>query len=137
MKTTFYTLMVIAALVSCTTYTASNSATLSQTAATANDTIRIANDSLAYEIIVIEQGFNAWLAQQPPRGYFTQSTMEISNAMKVNIYNLRVNDPLRYGLGLYELRIDYDRNIDYGYEVNYMLYNYFIFFEQRYKQRLL
>lgn len=137
MKTTFYTLIVLAALVSCTSYNYSKKNKVSQIAATANDTIRIANDSLEYEIIIIEQGFNAWLAQQPPRGYFTQSAMEITNAMKVNIYNMRVNDPLRYGLGLYELRIDYDRDIDYGYEVNYMLYNYFIFFEQRYKQRLL
>ena len=137
MKTTFYTLIVLAVLVSCTTYNASKKNKVSQIDATAKDTIRIANDSLEYEIIIIEQGFNAWLAQQPPRGYFTQSAMEISNTIKVTNYNLRVNDPLRYGSNLYELRIDYDRSIDYGYEVNYMLYNYFIFFEQRFKQRLL
>lgn len=35
---------------------------------TQNDTIRIANDSLEYEIIIIEPGFQAWLVTQRPRG---------------------------------------------------------------------
>ena len=100
------------------------------------DTIRIANDSLEYEIIIIELGFNSWLATQPPRGYYTKSSMDISNDFKVTEYNLRANDPLRYGAQLYPFRIDYDRDVDYGYEVTYLLYNYFKFFEQRYNQRL-
>ncbi|BAO56505.1 DUF6146 family protein [Nonlabens marinus] len=102
----------------------------------AKDTIRIANDSLEYEIIIIEIGFNSWLATQPPRGYYTQSSMDISNDFKVTEYNLRANDPLRYGANLYPFRIDYDRNVDYGYEVTYLLFNYFKFFEERYNQRL-
>ncbi|MGO2102488.1 MAG: DUF6146 family protein, partial [Psychroflexus halocasei] len=32
--------------------------------------------------------------------------------------------------------IDYQPHIDYGYEVNYMLYHYFLFFEQKYNQKL-
>lgn len=102
----------------------------------AGDTIRIANDSLEYEIIIIEPGFNSWLATQPPRGFYTQSTMEISNNFKVTNYNLRVQNPIYYNANLYPFRIDYERNINYGYEVNYMLYNYFLFFEQRYRQSL-
>ena len=35
------------------------------------DTIRIANDSLQYEIIIIEPGFNAWLTTQKPRNYYS------------------------------------------------------------------
>jgi hypothetical protein len=31
------------------------------------DTVRIANDSLEYEIIIIEPGFQSWLVTQPPR----------------------------------------------------------------------
>ncbi len=38
---------------------------------------------------------------------------------------------------LYELQIDYQSNIDYGYDVNYKLYNYFVYFQNRYKQNLL
>ena len=101
-----------------------------------NDTIRIANDSLEYEIIIIEPGFYGWLATQPPRGYYAQSAMEIRNYFNVTEYNLRVLNPLRFDPNLYPFRIDYDQNTDYGYEVNYLLYNYFLFFEKRYNQRL-
>jgi hypothetical protein len=107
-----------------------------EVAMVANDTVRIANDSLEYELIIIEPGFFSWLATQPPRGYRSQSGMDISNDFKVTEYNLRANNPMRYGADLYPFRIDYDRNVDYGYEVTYLLFNYFMFFEQRYNQRL-
>ena len=44
----------------------------SQTAkgtAAVNDTVRIANDSLDYEIIIIEPGFYNWLVTQFPEDY--------------------------------------------------------------------
>ena len=41
-----------------------------------NDTIRIANDSLDYEIIIFEQGFNSWLATQQPRGFYNQNYLD-------------------------------------------------------------
>jgi len=44
--------------------------------------------------------------------------------------------PQRFDPNLYELQIDYQQGIDYGYEVNYKLYNYFIYFQLTYKQRL-
>lgn len=137
MKTTFYILLVLCSLVGCSSYNNAASDSSGTAKSTVNDTVRIVNDSLSYEIIIIEPGFNAWLVSQPPRGFYTQSVMEITNHLKVTNYNLRVLDPIRYNQNLYLFRIDYDRNIDYGYEVNYMLYNYFLFFEQRYKQRLI
>jgi hypothetical protein len=135
MKNLLYSILIIAAIVGCSSVqTSTNGKT--NPSGVQNDTIRIANDSLQYEIIVIEPGFYGWLARQPPQGYFTQSSMEISNNFKVMEYNLRTNSPKRYGVNLYTFSIEYDRNIDYGYEVNYMLYNYFLFFEQKYNQRL-
>ncbi|PRP66686.1 hypothetical protein [Nonlabens agnitus] len=101
-----------------------------------SDTIRIANDSLEYEVIIIEPGFNSWLATQPPRGYRSQSSMDIINDFKIPLYNLRVNQPLQYDPNLYPFRIDYDTSVDYGYEVTYLLFNYFKFFEERFNQRL-
>lgn len=136
MKTTFYIILVLAALIGCSSYEGTGTGSSIASKATINDTLRIANDSLAYEIIIIEPGFNGWLATQPPRGYYAQSTMEISNHFKVTNYNLRVNNSLQYDPSLYLLQIDYKRNIDYGYEVNYLLFNYFLFFEQRYNQSL-
>ena len=101
-----------------------------------NDTIRIANDSLQYEIIIIEPGFEAWLTTQKPRNYYSLLYLENRNIRFVTEWNNRVAQPYRYDPILYEMRIDYFMHIHYGYEVNYLLYHYFLFFQSRYKQRL-
>lgn len=103
----------------------------------ANDTLHIENKELEYEVIIIEPGFNGWLASQAqPRGFYSQSFMENKNILYVNEWNARVMEPQKYNPRLYELRIDYSAQINYGYEVNYLLYNYFIFFQNTYKQPL-
>ena len=101
------------------------------------DTIVIKNDSLNYEIRILEVGFYSWLQTQRPRGYYNQAYLENRNSFYVTRYNIRVNNPIRYGPNLYPRRINYDSSIDYGYEVNYLLFNYFKFFEQKYNQNLL
>ncbi len=102
-----------------------------------NDTIRIANDSLEYEVIIIDPGFSSWLAGRSfPRGYHSQSYLENKNIFYVTEWNNRVMQPQRYNPNLYEMSINYDRNIDYGYEVNYLIYNYMIYFQNTYNQRL-
>ena len=102
-----------------------------------SDTVRIANDSLQYELIITDPGFNAYLnSVARPRSYYNQKTLEIKNVFFVSEYNRRVLDPFRYNPNLYEMRIDFQSNIDYGYEVNYLLYNYFLFFQSAYKQKL-
>ncbi|WP_367379280.1 hypothetical protein [Nonlabens sp. MIC269] len=63
--------------------------------------------------------------------------MEITNQFKVREYNLRVLNPTRFDPNLYVWRIDYESKIDYGYEVNWLLYNYFLFFEKKYNQKLM
>ncbi|KAA5821964.1 hypothetical protein FPF71_15780 [Algibacter amylolyticus] len=103
----------------------------------ANDTVKIANDEIEYEIIIIEPGFNFWLASRArQRGYYSQTYLENRNYQYVIEWNQRVTQPQRFDSSLYELQIDYQPGIDYGYEVNYMLYNYFIYFQLTYKQRL-
>ena len=101
-----------------------------------NNTIRIANDSLEYEIIIVEPGFNSWLLGQPSRGHYGQSYLETKNRMFVSDYNNRVLMPARFSRSLYTEQIDYDPSVDYGYEVNYMLYNYFVYFQEKYDQHL-
>ncbi|WP_300439832.1 DUF6146 family protein [Christiangramia sp.] len=101
-----------------------------------NDTVRIANDSLEYEIIIIEPGFNLFLNSiARPRGYYSQPYLENKNQFLVTEYNQRVNQPFAYNPDLYINQINYDPSIDYGYEVNYLLYNYFVFFSRHYNQR--
>ena len=101
------------------------------------DTIKIASDVTEYEIIIIEPGFNFWLQSiAKPEGYYSQSYLENRNNLYVIEWNQRVMQPFRYEPSLYELQIDYSPKIDYGYEVNYKLYNYFIYFQRKYNQRL-
>lgn len=102
-----------------------------------NDTVSISSDETEYEVIIIEPGFNGWLnSTARPRGYYNQHWLESRNALLVQSWNQRNLQPQVYDPNLYQLRIDYDTNTDYGYEVNYLLYNYFVFFQLRYKQKL-
>lgn len=106
-------------------------------AQTKGDTITISDDATEYEIIIIEPGFDFWLQSvAKPEGYYSQSYLENRNHIYVMEWNSRVTQPFTYNPNLYELRIDYDPGIDYGYEVNYKLYNYFIYFQRKYNQRL-
>lgn len=102
-----------------------------------NDTLRIANDSLEYEIIIIEPGFYNWLVTQFPEEYYSMSFLKNRNIFFVTEYNRRVIDPITYDPDLYPLQIDYDQHVDYGKEVNYLLYNYFVYFQRTYNQKLL
>ena len=104
---------------------------------TQNDTIRIANEELQYEVIIIDPGFNSWLVSMAhPRWYHSQSYLENKNRIYVSEWNRRVLQPQQFSPNLYEMTIDYQPNIDYGYEVNYSIYNYMIYFQNTYKQKL-
>lgn len=128
--------------IACLFITACNS---SQSVASSNheedvpeeDIVRLSSDELEYEIIIIEPGFNAWLSNMAqPEGYYSQSYMETRNNVLVQEWNNRVLQPGRYNPNMYQLQIDYRPGIDYGYELNYKLYNYFIYFQLTYDQRL-
>lgn len=105
-------------------------------AKTQADTVVIANEELEYRIIIIEPGFSYFLASEAqPEGYYSQSYLENKNRFLVSDYNQRVHEPFRYDPDIYVQEINYDPNIDYGYEVNYKLYNYFVFLTRKYNQR--
>lgn len=101
------------------------------------DTINIANEETEYQIIIIEPGFNVWLKSiARPKGYYSQSFMESRNLLMVMEWNRRVLQSNRFDPNLYELQVDYQQGVDYGYEVNFKLYNYFIYFQRKYRQKL-
>ena len=102
----------------------------------ASDTIRIANDELEYEVIIIDPGFNYWLnSQAKPRNFYTQSYLEGRNRIYVTEWNNRVLQPNRYNPNMYEMSINYSPSTNYGYEVNYLLYNYLVYFQIKNKQQ--
>lgn len=139
MKTFIYIVLVCSFIISCGTSKKTYPQNKNERTKTLakNDTVTISNDELEYEIIIIEPGFNIWLqTQAQPKGFYSKPFMESRNHQYVIEWNQRVMQPSRYPPNLYELQIDYQPNIDYGYEVNYKLYNYFIYFQLTYNQRL-
>lgn len=102
-----------------------------------NDTIKIANEELEYEIIILEIGFDSWLITQRPITFYSKEVLEFKNMSNVIEWNIRVTNPNRYRTMLYDQMIYYDQFVDYGMEVNYLLYMYFKFFQEKYNQRLV
>lgn len=138
MKTILYILVVFSLIIGCNTTKPTASKSNEELAnAKVSDTVKIANDSLEYQIIIIEPGFNYWLLSTArPEGYYSQQFLESRNIIFVSEWNTRVLQPQRFNPNLYEMQIDYQQGIDYGYEVNYKLYNYFIYFQLTYNQKL-
>lgn len=122
---------------SCKTSTPSNQASNKEiNPQTTQDTIRISNDELEYEVIIIEAGFNSWMLRRArPKEFYTQSFLEARNIQYVTEWNRRAVSS-GYNRQLYEMQINYYPGIDYGFDVNYTLYHYFVFFEDKYNQKL-
>ncbi|WP_268846005.1 DUF6146 family protein [Flavobacterium aestivum] len=136
MKNLIYISIILLAIIGCSS-SQSTVPTKDTSKAESKDTIKIANKDLNYEVIIIESGFDTWLnSTAHPRGFYSQKYLEDKNYRYIMEWNNRVSQPLRYSPNLYEMRIDYDPNIDYGYEVNYLIYNYMIYFQNKYKQKL-
>ncbi len=88
-------------------------------------------DSTEYTLIVLDVGYDGYIATQPSAEFYSQSYYESWNRQYVLEWNRRYRDPMRYG-GFYETRIDYDPIEDYGLELNYRLYYYFQFIKDKY-----
>lgn len=133
--------MLFLSLVACSsrqsTIASSEAKTKKEVAYSKGDTVRIANDSLEYEILIIDPGFNSWmLTNGRDRGFYSQSYLEGRNIPWVTEWNIRARSPRRFQGDLYTMEIDYRPGINYGYEVNYMLFNYLTYFQLTNKQRL-
>jgi|UniRef100_UPI00404833DC hypothetical protein len=104
---------------------------------TKEEPVVIANDSLEYQIIIIDPGFTTYLKTiARPMTYHSQNYLETKNKFYVLEWNNRARNPLRYNASIYENIIEYDSNINYGLEVNYKLFWYFKFAEQKYRMTL-
>ncbi len=71
MKKIAFIIVLIAILGACST-PKNNIPSLPATASVKGDTVRIANDSLEYEVIIVDPGFSTWLNSIAlPRGYYS------------------------------------------------------------------
>lgn len=95
----------------------------------------IKNDSLEYEIVVLDPGFNFYLQSiARPMHFYSKQFYKNKNIRYVFEWNNRVrNNNINGSTNTFQMEIDYQSNIDYGLEVEYKLYNYFRFVEYRYK----
>ena len=97
----------------------------------------ISNDSLEYKVIILDVGFTLYLNTiAKPKKYYSLSYLENRNNIYVTNWNIRALNPSKFNSTIYENRIDYSPQIRYGLEVNYKLFNYFQFAQQKYKIRL-
>ena len=101
-----------------------------------SDTIHISNPDLEYDVIIIDGGFTSWFnSYAKPKNFYSQSYLEARNRFWVLEWNNRARNPIQYG-NIYDMEINYDSSTNYGYNVNYMIYNYLVYFQITNKQQL-
>lgn len=133
MKNTLF-ILVILLFTSCTTIHKTNSTT--QKTEIPDNAVRIANEELSYQIVILDIGFDSYLTSiSKPMSYYSEQFLEQKNRYYVTIWNQRARNLLKYNPNIYENVIDYDINMHYGLEVNYKLYHYFKFVEQKYHEK--
>ncbi|SEH53414.1 hypothetical protein SAMN02927937_00012 [Paenimyroides aquimaris] len=92
-----------------------------------NGSVKISNPEVEYEVVIFDNQFERWFVTNArPRGYYSKTFLETKNRLWVNNFNSKS----RTGTSGFDYTIDYQPSIDYGYEVNYMLYNYLLYFQQ-------
>jgi hypothetical protein len=61
-----------------------------------NDTIRISNKEVEYEVVIIDPGFASWLNSfARPRNYYSQSYMEARNRMWVMEWKIYASNAIQ------------------------------------------
>jgi hypothetical protein len=94
----------------------------------------ISADSLEYELIILDPGFDTWLATRPSKEFYSKDYYTQKNRLYVSEWNHRYMTSRNNG---YDSYIIYDTRIDYGLDLNYKLYYYFRYFEETNKTDLL
>jgi len=87
-----------------------------------------------YEVQIIDHGFKKWFtANARPVNFYTQEYYELINDRYARAWNEKVASK-RFGSinSPFQSRIDYDPTIDYGLEIDYILFYYFKYIEHRY-----
>lgn len=94
--------------------------------------IKQSNDSIEYELLVFDSGFETFLAKLPySKDFYSNDYYKNWNLSYVTEWNIRALNPARYGT-FYENQIDYQSNVDYGLDLNFKLYHYFLYIEEKY-----
>jgi hypothetical protein len=91
-------------------------------------------DSVEYELIVLDPGFSSWFeTHRKPEWYYSQVYLENWNIQYVNAWNYNCrnrNFQRQHADNPFDEEIDYHSRTDYGLELNYRLYHYFLYIEE-------
>jgi len=96
--------------------------------------IEVQDDKPEYELIIFDIGFDSW--------FITRNTISMahSNSYYQNWnyqYATEWNNRYYKGDQYFESRIDYDPHQEYDLELNYTLYNYFMYVEDKLNTQLV
>lgn len=100
-----------------------------------NDTATLVPDTkpmieAKYDIVVFEPGYDMYLKTQLPKNHYGASYYRNWNIHYVNEWNVRaVQNKLA---GAYQEQINYNPLVEYGIELDYKLYYFFQFIEEKY-----
>jgi hypothetical protein len=90
-----------------------------------------AGDTLEYELIIIDPGFETWFIRtRQPEEMYTQEYLESWNQQLVSQWNSLLGRRGRMDC-MPETYLSYDPRIDYGKTLNYQLFYYFRYMQER------
>ena len=119
MKTILYFLLILTILLACATH---------KPHLKFSEKAQIENDSTEYELLVFDQGFDAWYAlQNSPANYRSQEYYENWNRQYVLAWNNKAMTSRNHDF--FETIVGYDYDTDYGFDLNHKLFYYFMFVE--------
>ncbi len=99
------------------------------------DTLKIngveKGDTLEYELIVFDAGFNSWYNMvQEPMSFYSLDYLEMWNEQLVTQWNSQVPAGQRSAC-FSNTYIDYNSNINYGLELNHKLFYFFRYIHEQ------
>jgi hypothetical protein len=90
-------------------------------------------DSIEYQLIVIDPGFSSWFeTRRKPEWYYSLDYLESWNDRYVKAWNDNCrnrNFQRQHPDNPFDEEIDYQQGTNYGLDLNYRLYHYFLFIE--------
>ncbi|PKQ67924.1 hypothetical protein BZG01_06035 [Labilibaculum manganireducens] len=124
MKKIICLLFILSIVYGCSTYSAFKTPVPVQD----NENEIAVTDSVEYELLILDTGFESWFATRN-----MMATAHTNNYYKNwnQIYVLEWNQQYMQGNPRIDNYIEYDPLEDYGLEINYKLYNYFQFVEEK------
>lgn len=94
-----------------------------------NSDLPAVEDSLEYELIVLDPKFETWyMMQNSPANYHSQQYYEYWNRQYVTVWNYHASSAQRGSF--FEPVIGWYPTVDYGFELNHKLFYYFQYVER-------